>query len=915
MNGAGVVPIGTPGRRADSVSSKEKCRWIRSRCCVSLDCITHLTRRVRVEPTAAWLVALGVSLQQRDLRYRPRSFTQNHFAERPTVRTLYLNTAPPSLQGDVITPNFNAAARYGVEYRSLEHLAIATIGQDRIASPLLSHHLLRRAIRETIDPDDAEGTARALAPAIRELLRADADLDVLTETGRREARLAEATRRYRELLRDHGKIERAEVFVAARKGVTTQQLISVVGFPRFGREEIRFLDAIAASGSCLELHHAEDYAFADPQMVREHLEGAGWQVVVGDTLLPWQSDVAATALRFPDREAEVRGALRHVKVLLESGVPAGDIALATRDEVGYGPLVLAVAREYEIPIAAFYAIPVTATRVGSWLQALLDVFHDDFDYEATARYLAHPLTDRLPSEVWARARAQHPQNHAGWRAVGADLADLEWPERAAAAFWGGRLHALFDALVGRVEDPRGRVALAQIREAVGPMIGPDDPELHRNRVLALLRDALELLTVPVQPEGGVALHTPLSLFGTKRPYLWVLGMAEGVTPPALRDDPVLDYLARKRLAAGGVLLESAVEAAARERLSFWALIRTASSEITYSYPHHDGRDPVEPSHFLELLGLEVRRPEEEIAVGRLEARRAGLLQPDVYNDDVLVHARAAYQVELAREVESRLGPHDGMTGIPFAREGFSYSATQMQNLMACPFQWFARYALQATEAEEHEDDPLFLGRLYHGALELAAERAKGAPDVRQAMLEHLDDAFAAAEQRENLPAMPGWEARRAHYLQTLEAAVAGPAFALAGAGIHGVELTFSEQWRGFPVAGKIDRLDEHPDGLVITDYKSGVSVSAPDVQLPMYQEVIQGRFPEREVADTRYLSIRTGEVIEASPPDDLDAMLDEVRRHLEEGRFPLDLTQKACERCGFDLVCRRGPRLARKEPA
>ena len=117
------------------------------------------------------------------------------------------------------------------------------------------------------------------------------------------------------------------------------------------------------------------------------------------------------------------------------------------------------------------------------------------------------------------------------------------------------------------------------------------------------------------------------------------------------------------------------------------------------------------------------------------------------------------------------------------------------------------------------------------------------------------------------------------------------------------------------MAGKIDRLDEHPDGLVITDYKSGVSVSAPDVQLPMYQEVIQGRFPEREVADTRYLSIRTGEVIEASPPDDLDAMLDEVRRHLEEGRFPLDLTQKACGRCGFDLVCRRGPRLARKEPA
>jgi len=38
-----------------------------------------------------------------------------------------------------------------------------------------------------------------------------------------------------------------------------------------------------------------------------------------------------------------------------------------------------------------------------------------------------------------------------------------------------------------------------------------------------------------------------------------------------------------------------------------------------------------------------------------------------------------------------------------------------------------------------------------------------------------------------------------------------------------------------------------------------------------------------------------------------------MRDSLEEGRLPPDVPQRVCAFCEFDLVCRRGPRLDRKE--
>lgn len=171
----------------------------------------------------------------------------------------------------VITPNVNAARKANVAPVTLDDLAAGIVSEARIASVLLAHNRLCRVVTETIDIDDPAGTARALAPTVRELFRANADLEKFAGVGEREAKLARVASRYREHLRKDGKIDGAEVFTVARQEIKARQLVTVVGYPRLGDEELRLLDAVAAPGSSLTLPWDDDHAFIDTVRARSIL--------------------------------------------------------------------------------------------------------------------------------------------------------------------------------------------------------------------------------------------------------------------------------------------------------------------------------------------------------------------------------------------------------------------------------------------------------------------------------------------------------------------------------------------------------------------------------------------------------------------------------------------------------------------
>ena len=595
----------------------------------------------------------------------------------------------------------------------------------------------------------------------------------------------------------------------------------------------------------------------------------------------------------------MRGVLARVKHLLDDGVEPADVYLIVRDENLYGPLILAVAREYGIQVAAYYAVPLKNTRVGSFVKAFITLLEEGYPYEATTRFLGHPLTDSLDSEAWASIRQAHPQTLSDWGKLGLTLPTL--PAYASRADFVQVLSDIWEAFELRL--PREVTARSLLAETLGQL----EPtfELPREQFLAELDDILHTLTVAVKPGSGVSVHTPLAVLGAKLPHVFVLGLNEGVFPPDLRDDAALDFLERKHLRAAGVPIETAPYAVWREQLSFHSLLRGVQDSLTLSSSEQLGGALSHPSYYFDLLGLSPVEVRETQTVSEQEQRAAKLLT----ERGLGTHG---FEVEQARESVGVFNEFDGVTGVPVDVSEHIFSATQLTHLLSCPFKWFAAYVLKAEPPQEFEEDALLKGNLYHTTLELLAQKTRDAPDVRDAMLAVLDATFIEAEAVVNIPDLPAWSAKRLELLAVLRDAIRAPGFIGQDAAVLATEQQFTSSWQGFKVRGRIDRLDKTPDGLVITDYKSGSYISQPDVQLNIYETAASELHPG-EAVSARYYSLKEAKPLKDRTPDDLSERLETAKKALATGVFPPIASKDNCEYCAYTSVCRKGPRLAKKK--
>jgi RecB family exonuclease len=122
----------------------------------------------------------------------------------------------------------------------------------------------------------------------------------------------------------------------------------------------------------------------------------------------------------------------------------------------------------------------------------------------------------------------------------------------------------------------------------------------------------------------------------------------------------------------------------------------------------------------------------------------------------------------------------------------------------------------------------------------------------------------------------------------------------------------------FDLIGRLDRVDEHPDGtLEIIDYKSGrQSVSeedvASDLAMSIYQLLLKDKFPDRPVKAT-ILALRSGIRASYSLSGDELAELEEDLLHL--GRIILGSNweerrpspKPLCQYCDFGPLCGKDP--------
>lgn len=854
---------------------------------------------------------------------------------------------PDAVDWQVLTPNPRAAHAFNVKFDSLERFARQTLRRHGfvIATELVRRHVLREAVQEVIKPTDLVGYTRVVAATVQEILRAGFPYnDPATALSERATGLLDLTRCYRDALRQQQLVDPAEVLWAAAELEPDPTPLLIAGYPRLGKGETAFLQAVAGEGSILILPTGAHPSFGLSLTVAEELRDAGWKIEHRDGMVgaagggsgsSLSNDRAPVtrALRFASHEAEVRSVLTRVKELLHDGQAPDTIALIARDDALYGPLIHDIAWEYEVPVKASYACPLRDTQFGAWLELLGTVLKEGFPFEETARLLSHPLCANLPRKVWARLRAARPRGSASWLEQVPELACLVWPEHASCAGYIDTLHKVLDQLgvAGRAAlRAHDLLAFRKVQNALESLKSLTPAALPLDAFLDNLSELLMLLTLPADVNvEGVELHTPLAVFGARYEHVFILGMAEGILPAALRDDPVLDFYERKALARQGLSLEGASEAAHREALSFWAALRTARTSLTLSYPEQLGSKALLPSPYFELLGLVLEQPGVKGVASAEELRQVHLRAEVTPSDEVMKAAQHAWSVERRREGPGAHDEYDGVIGMPTDPHTWPFNASQLVTLGSCPFNWFADKLLKLGEPEEGDEElsPELRGTLYHGALAAVLRRTQGASDLRAAALDALEEAFAEAEHHADVTGLPGWPKQRKQHLTALRRVIQADDFLHEDVSIIALRQSFDSTWRGLRVSGVVDRVDRTPDGLVFYDYKT--SGSKPpgakdaegkrklDLQLPLYvQAAAEVLFPGEDVAEAAYYSLTKAKRLPDVAFDDeaLSEFVERVKEHLEEGSYPVDpdAARTACSYCEFDLLCRNGPRIERK---
>ncbi|PZO60798.1 MAG: PD-(D/E)XK nuclease family protein [Phormidesmis priestleyi] len=870
----------------------------------------------------------------------------------------------------VITPSRQASRAIAARHQPLYDTATKALEQHGqvMAQPLQAQKLFRQTVQAVLQPADLIGTARALMPAVRSLLQSSSNLECDSDNlSTRATNLITLAQQYQAALHKDGCFDEGELYWRAAELNVDPQKTLIYGYFQPRQDELAWIDKLAADKSIVFLPICDTALFVEVQSSVDFLEKRGWSVTgdeitthlaVGIELCQTFLQPAASVVEQPPINAEMisayaygtldaesRGVLAQVKALLSADVPAREIAIIARDERAYAPKLIDTAWEYGLPLRALYSTPLLTTRLGNWIEQLLNVLDAGFPFEATAKLLSHPLCSNPDSGFWAVARSQHPEGFQQWRKIakenlGLDLSALaqvnQTRRRDTWVDWWQRLLKTYDLRLRCARWARESIAFNALQKGLVELSKPEAETLAWAEFRQQLEDLLEKLSVPAQPgRGGVELHSPASVVGAQYSHVFVMGMAEGILPPSISNDSVLDFFERQQLRGLGVCLLSAIELFHQETLSFYYLLQTATHQITFSYSTLSDRSEQLPSAYLKRMGLQIGEPPEQPIASLEEMRRGYLRQPDKQaaeaSDPVLTQAIRAFQVEERRESALSADEYDGIVGVPFDYRDWTFSVSQLTNLGQCPFKWFANKVLKLGSSAEADTElsPSLRGNLYHQVVELLVKAVQANPQLSLTDPDLLREKFLEAEREIDFPTLPAWEMRREDHLRTLLTVLRKPDFWPDGAEPVALERKFKGEWEGFKVTGRVDRIDKTPDGLVLIDYKTSSKLprglkdsngkTSIDLQLQLYQDVAASEmFPGETVTAAQYFSLTKGKVLKLSdkaPQQELPMAIENCKTALNLGHYPVqpDVKRDACRYCDFDPVCRQGSRLTRKE--
>jgi ATP-dependent helicase/nuclease subunit B len=276
---------------------------------------------------------------------------------------------------------------------------------------------------------------------------------------------------------------------------------------------------------------------------------------------------------------------------------------------------------------------------------------------------------------------------------------------------------------------------------------------------------------------------------------------------------------------------------------------------------------------------------------------------------------------------------EGIASIPapiveFQQVPRKISASGYQQLVDCPYQYFAQSILKLRETDElaEEMEKRDFGEMVHDILnrfhqKIPAVAVMPMEDAKRALLDETAFVFADAL-AQNFIAHAWrlqWESAIDTYLVwQLKREAEGWQWQ-AGELKSGFEFML-DNGEMLRVEGRIDRLDVNGEHAGVIDYKARnpnalkqkLNQAGEDVQLGVYAALAEAINPEQSVSDAAYLAIDRDKVEKISHPNAETAGAENMQRlHImfdalyAGARLPAQGADSICERCAVRGLCRK----------
>jgi len=643
-----------------------------------------------------------------------------------------------------------------------------------------------------------------------------------------------------------------------------------------------------------------------------------------------QSNALITAEHVQVREtfsldAEMRMVLSKIKDLLLSGVKQEEIICLMRhldDYNGFSDLFT----EYGIPTTLAKVTNFSGQLLPDFLTRLFAAGLNPQDVEAWQKLLAHPLCKQLYGldkdsleesyNDYFFATPQELLKYAKRECQGeklSDLADLvrslgkkhtpqEYKEEILAALEDWNLLKLWGERFSKDELTLSELkVMAASSQAVEGLLqafllsfeqsGQSETKISLSQFLDFWQQQSKEILLPVTEEKskGVLVAEIANMQGVTFPYVFILGLREGVFPSIKQENWIYNDVEREELLqAGGVPLKISQVALDQERYFFAATLAIATKQLNLSYFADDAAGA---SSYLEnfksyfdTATLTVEKWSEQINNCASEQALLKLLALQG------THCQAADEA-WAESYWGRDFRSKGSLDIGRWSSGSSYngnidreskyrefSASALDQYISCPFAYMANRVWNTApwQVKTAEVEPTTRGDLFHNTVAkfLARYQQKNLNNFKKEVLQQqlADDfnsvynkflsdgkiiasSFAAYEKEDMLQALENWLQMERNYQAQEEFELLPYAFEQAfGRKVEGSwpALQLEVQGETVKFSGQIDRIDFDGTRYMITDYKTGgyptgtALKAGQALQLPLYVLAL-----EQNMATTR----------------------------------------------------------------